>query len=189
MLIHRFSSPEALSEIFIDFLHSNDKTSLIVLTGSKFDDAVTSFRSLFHEIKAAGGVVRNYRGLYLFIKRHNMWDLPKGKLEAGENPADGALREVSEETGLHGLTINSSPVSTFHIYTDHKGGFILKETFWYGMSYTGNEYPVPQIEEDITEVRWFNPDEVGQALENTYLSLKEMFTRFFASANRESGNL
>lgn len=28
------------------------------------------------------------------------WGLPKGNLEAGETPADAALREVSEETGI-----------------------------------------------------------------------------------------
>jgi len=32
--------------------------------------------------------------------RYDDWTLPKGKLEPGETEADGALREVEEETGL-----------------------------------------------------------------------------------------
>ncbi len=33
------------------------------------------------------------------------WCLPKGHLEAGETPADAALREVREETGIEGRLI------------------------------------------------------------------------------------
>ena len=32
--------------------------------------------------------------------RTSRWDLPKGKLEAGETPLEAALRETQEETGL-----------------------------------------------------------------------------------------
>ena len=32
-------------------------------------------------------------------KRHDDWALPKGKLEANEEPLDAAIREVREETG------------------------------------------------------------------------------------------
>ncbi len=33
------------------------------------------------------------------------WCLPKGHLEAGESPEQAALREVAEETGIHGRII------------------------------------------------------------------------------------
>src|ERR1700759_4462521 len=35
-------------------------------------------------IKAAGGMVRNDDGNYLFIFRNGKWDLPKGKVEKDE---------------------------------------------------------------------------------------------------------
>ena len=87
---------------------------------------------------------------------------------------------MTEETGLANLSITAPPVSTFHIYPDHKGGYILKETYWYEMLFKGNETPVPQLEEDITEVRWFARNELDEAVNNTYLSLKELLTDYFA---------
>ena len=51
-------------------------------------------------IKAAGGLVRNQEGDYLFIKRLGKWDLPKGKVEAEEQMKEAAVREVEEECGV-----------------------------------------------------------------------------------------
>ena len=42
----------------------------------------------------------NESGEFLIIKRNGVWDLPKGKLEKGEDFETAALREVEEETGL-----------------------------------------------------------------------------------------
>ncbi|MFO7843868.1 MAG: NUDIX domain-containing protein, partial [Bacteroidales bacterium] len=58
-------------------------------------------KSVFPLIEAAGGMVKSNEGLFLFIFRRKKWDLPKGKLEPGENYKSCALREVSEECNLH----------------------------------------------------------------------------------------
>src|SRR5690606_27486008 len=61
------------------------------------------FKSLLQKstiIKAAGGVVKNGEGQYLFIHRLGKWDLPKGKVENNEKMRDAALREVEEECGI-----------------------------------------------------------------------------------------
>ena len=55
-------------------------------------------------IQAAGGLLTRDagRGLELMIvhrKRYDDWSLPKGKVEANEEPLEAALREVREETG------------------------------------------------------------------------------------------
>jgi 8-oxo-dGTP diphosphatase len=55
-------------------------------------------------VQAAGGVVwRPAVGgpevLVVHRPRYRDWSLPKGKLEPGESHAEGAVREVAEETG------------------------------------------------------------------------------------------
>ncbi len=56
-------------------------------------------------IEAAGGVVLRDRGantdvLVVHRPRYDDWSLPKGKLDAGEDAAAAAVREVVEETGV-----------------------------------------------------------------------------------------
>lgn len=139
------------------------------------------FRSRFVEIPASGGLVKNDSGLFLFIRRLGVWDLPKGKIEKKESPENAAIREVGEECGLSELKIIKQLDSTFHIYRSPYLNFpdnlVLKETKWFLMSYAGNEIPVPEREEDIEEVRWFATTEFDQVLINTYSSLRDLLAK------------
>lgn len=139
------------------------------------------FRSRFVEIPASGGLVRNVSGLFLFIRRLGVWDLPKGKIERKESPEDAAIREVGEECGLSELKIIKQLDSTFHIYRspylNYPDNLVLKETKWFLMNYSGNEIPVPEREEDIEEVRWFARTELDQVLPNTYASLRDLLAK------------
>jgi len=57
---------------------------------------------------AAGAVVLRRvddRWNCLVLRVYRNWDFPKGLVEAGEEPLDAALREVTEETGLRGLAL------------------------------------------------------------------------------------
>ena len=40
---------------------------------------------------------------YLLLRIYRTWDFPKGGLDPGETPLQGAIREVAEETGLTDL--------------------------------------------------------------------------------------
>ena len=64
-----------------------------------------SFCANYMLIEAAGGLVYNAKDQLLMIFRNGKWDLPKGKLEVGENIEQCAMREVEEECGISGLTI------------------------------------------------------------------------------------
>ena len=43
------------------------------------------------------------RLVFLLLRSYRNWDFPKGVVEAGETPLQGALREVAEETTLTDL--------------------------------------------------------------------------------------
>ena len=128
------------------------------------------FKKVFHYVEASGGVVFNKEGKVLFIKRKNKWDLPKGKMENSESAAEGAIREVQEETGIPNLKITSDLIDTYHIYFEGKIP-ILKKTQWFKMETDSMEEPKPQMEEDITEAVWFEQQDVPNILGNTYLSI------------------
>lgn len=133
---------------------------------------------MFKRIEAAGGIIRNSHNGYLFIKRWGIWDLPKGKLHKNEPAQIGAMREVSEETGLTSLSVIKPLPSTFHIYTDRKGNEVLKETYWFEMLCSEDQKLVPQLEEDITEVRWFTAAELSIPVKNTYASLRQLLEQY-----------
>jgi 8-oxo-dGTP pyrophosphatase MutT (NUDIX family) len=55
---------------------------------------------------SSGVVIVNGAGAQrqvLLLRAYKNWDFPKGLVEAGEEPFEAALREVREETTLHGL--------------------------------------------------------------------------------------
>lgn len=126
------------------------------------------------EVNAAGGLVINKTGEFLLIRRSGLWDLPKGHQDSGESLEDTALREVEEETGLHGLTLDRFICSTDHCYQrDDK--WYLKHTWWYLMQCPECGNLIPQTEEDITEVVWVSKAELSEYLQQTYPTIIEVF--------------
>lgn len=124
--------------------------------------------------KAGGGLVYNKKGEVLFILRNGKWDLPKGGIEKGEDIENTAVREVEEETGVKNLKITNKLQKTYHIFK-RNGTYRLKITHWYEMKtdYTGKLFG--QIEEGIEKVAWLNPDQVKEALTNSYENIKLLF--------------
>jgi len=131
------------------------------------------FLSMFTIIDAAGGLVKNDEGKWLFIYRNGKWDLPKGKVEKKEKIKTAAIREVEEECGISKLKIVKELPPTYHTYSLEEKT-VLKRTYWFEMSCADTSPLVPQTEEGITDVKWFSMEEVKQALKNTYGSIKEV---------------
>lgn len=128
----------------------------------------------FEIIKAGGGLVFNKEGKVLLMFRRGKWDLPKGKLDEGESIEACAVREIEEETGLQQLERKGFITVTYHHY-QFKGKEILKESYWYEVATTYEGILIPQLEEDITEVKWVSVDQLDDYLLNTYESIKEVF--------------
>lgn len=161
----------------------NSDMSETVVEHPNIEKAFQNFKSAFLQIEAAGGVVK-CGGKLLFIFRNGKWDLPKGKIDKGESNKDAALREVEEESGISNHSVVKALPSTYHIYkSPYKktfGQWIFKETFWFEMDYKGDFAGTPQLDEGITEVRWFNPNELDVVLENTYENLKALISLYRA---------
>ena len=124
----------------------------------------------FLVIRAAGGLVRNEDGELLFMLRRGTWDLPKGKLDAGETLEQCAIREVKEETGLKEVSLGKFLLNTWHTY-DESGKHFLKETSWYSMQATGGQRLTPQQEEQITQLKWTAADHLAPFVRNTFPSI------------------
>ena len=159
-------------EVFYKNLKNSKKKNYLLLT--KNPSAV--FKKIKNQltiIKAAGGLVTNAKGEFLFIFRNKKWDLPKGKVDKGEKVKDAAVREVEEECGVKIDKRNDRHCKTYHVY-EMGGELILKRTSWYGMSVKGNPKLVPQLEEGIAEAVWIAPQEIKAKIKNTYALITDV---------------
>ena len=134
-------------------------------------------------IIAAGGLVQNSKGEILLIYRRGFWDLPKGKLDAGESIPDCAIREVQEETGLKSIELGPFICTTTHAYYDKwLSKEVEKQTHWYAMLSLANETLVPQTEEDIEKIEWVPAHKLPQYLLKTYPTIRTVFEAFNAGS-------
>ncbi len=88
------------------------------------------------------------------------WSLPKGHLEEGETPADTAVREVAEETGIRGRIIAPLGVIDFWFVADGKR--VHKTVHHYLLLAEGGELSDADLE--VTEVAWVPLADVGSRL-------------------------
>ena len=124
-------------------------------------------------IKAAGGLVSNAKGEFLFIFRNKKWDLPKGKVEKGERVKVTAVREVEEECGVKIEKREERLCKTYHIY-ELGNKIILKRTSWYRMTVKGSPKLIPQTAEGITTASWVSREGIPAKLKNTYPLILEV---------------
>ncbi len=138
-------------------------------------EAWQKFQTHFDVIEAAGGIVENDEKKYLFIYRNGKWDLPKGKMEAGEAPDETAIREVKEECGIQNIVIDHFLLDTYHLFTENKKKR-LKITHWYKMREQDKSPLIPQIEEGIEKVEWIDVLSNDIPLANSYENIKLLFS-------------
>jgi 8-oxo-dGTP pyrophosphatase MutT (NUDIX family) len=163
------------SEILDEFQRFADESTQTLLTfeTENIETGLEKFRKAFKYIYAAGGLIEK-EDSYLFIFRLKRWDLPKGKLDAGEGPEEAAIRECEEECGITQLSITKTLEPTYHIYP-HKGSYALKKTYWYAMSTKHTGILIPQLEESIEKVEWFNKAQITEhVISNSYPAILDV---------------
>lgn len=136
------------------------------------------FKKHFQFLKAAGGIVE-HNEQFLFIKRLGKWDLPKGKIEPNEKSKHAAIREIEEECNIFELEVLDKICNTYHTYFMFDKHF-LKKSIWYHMKTESEDLSSlkPQLEEDITEIRWFSIEEFNEVRDNTFESIQVVLDEF-----------
>lgn len=178
VLIDEFSHP-AVNSMIHEMRQSKVHAGIFI--HSNLEELRKAFWKKFLLVKAGGGLVRNGEGRWLFMLRRGCWDLPKGKLDPGETIEHCALREVGEETGLKGVKLEGPLLVTYHTY-DESGKHILKETHWFRMNVADGGAMKPQQEEQITELRWVDKEEMKVLLRNTFPSVVDVVRAAILSA-------
>jgi 8-oxo-dGTP pyrophosphatase MutT (NUDIX family) len=106
---------------------------------------------------SAGGVVYAHIDNQLMIQliqdRYGRITLAKGKMELGETTEQTALREILEETGVHGKLGPLLEKIEYQFKTDEKS--IDKEVYYYLVEALDTQLHA-QVEE-IAGVAWFTP--------------------------------
>jgi 8-oxo-dGTP pyrophosphatase MutT (NUDIX family) len=187
-LLH-YQSIETLREAWTDFERYEKFRKLFIIEPGFVNDsnsvAFSAFSSFFKFIPAAGGLVRNEKGAFLFIHRLGFWDLPKGKVDKKDIPGpeysirdiksayNAAIREVKEETGLKSVEICNTLPATWHIYIA-KDKYVLKKTQWFDMKADSGQVLKPETSEGIFLVKWTSPDAIHCVLSHTYASIRDL---------------
>ncbi len=176
-----FTDKKQIQKIFSE-IENNTSYQSATIFGLHAKQVKTQLFSDYKKIRAAGGVVINNQEEILMILRRGVWDLPKGKIEAGEKKRMAALREVREETGVKKLSILKKLQKTYHTYntSDSK---IIKVTHWYLMMSDVNGKLVPQKSESIELAEWVNKNQIQKKLENTFSSIKEVIAAAMLAAH------
>jgi 8-oxo-dGTP pyrophosphatase MutT (NUDIX family) len=108
------------------------------------------------EVSAGGIVFRRVPGeapRYLLIRdSYNNWGFPKGHLEEDESPAQAALRETAEETGLDHLVLQG-PIRVIDWHFRFRGRHIHKYCHFFLFESPEGDV-CPQVDEGITACQW-----------------------------------
>ena len=123
------------------------------------------------EISAGGVLVRVVRGRPMVAairpqgKPEGLWALPKGKIDAGEDPAETAVREVWEETGVHARLLEKLG-DVKYVYTRRDGERVFKIVSFYLLQ--AGRGRIDDIDEqmriEVAEARWLPLEEAPQLL-------------------------
>jgi 8-oxo-dGTP pyrophosphatase MutT (NUDIX family) len=123
------------------------------------------------EFSAGGVLVRTIRGRPMVAairpqgKPEGVWALPKGNVDPGESPAETAVREVWEETGVRG-TLLEKLGDVKYAYTRRDGERIFKIVSFFllraGRGRIGDIDEAMRVE--VAEARWLPLDEAPKLL-------------------------
>jgi 8-oxo-dGTP pyrophosphatase MutT (NUDIX family) len=134
------------------------------------------------EFSAGGVVVRSIKGRPHLAairpqgKNVGVWALPKGNVDSGESPAETAVREVREETGIEGRLVEKLG-DVRYVYTRRGGLRVFKVVSFFLLR--AGRGRIGEIDEsmriEVAEARWLPLEEAPRLL--AYGGEREMATK------------
>ena len=117
------------------------------------------------ETSAGGLVVDHQRSIAALIGRLDrrgrlLWSLPKGHIEIGETPAQAAIREVEEETGILGEVV--APIGTIDFWFVAEDRRVHKTVHHFLLRMLSGE--LSDLDVEVTEVAWVPLDQLEAKL-------------------------
>jgi len=123
-------------------------------------------KRVFTQTFTVVGAIIERGGKILLVKEakatadNGKWNHPAGWLDVGENPVDGAKREVEEETGF-----SFTPTGILGIYSLLRNDLLKageKIRHPVKIIFLGNisDEKIRELEEDISETKWFTKEEI-----------------------------
>lgn len=116
----------------------------------------------------AGGVVyrKNDKGeveILLIQDAKDRWTIPKGHIEEGESAKDTAAREITEETGLKHLTVQSWLGKINFQYRRQQSLVLMTTEIFLVHAFKNSEDLVP--EDWMNGIKWFSANEALDKIE------------------------
>jgi ADP-ribose pyrophosphatase YjhB (NUDIX family) len=129
----------------------------------------------------ASAIVRDERGRLLLARRAaephlGKWDLPGGFLEEGEHPLDALRRELREEAGVEIEPLELEAIE-MDVYGGDDGSPWTLNLYWEARLASGD----PQPADDVSELRWFAPEELPGDEEIAFDNVARVLARFRGS--------
>ena len=122
------------------------------------------------EFSAGVVLVRRMQGQAWFAavrprgKADGVWALPKGLIDPGEQPAETALREGYEETGVHGTLVRKLG-DVRYVYTWEGERVFKVVSFFLARAGRGRIGALPPgMEREVAEARWLQLAEARRLL-------------------------
>jgi ADP-ribose pyrophosphatase YjhB (NUDIX family) len=128
--------------------------------GSRVECSSCGFVAYANPAPTACALCVDERGRLLLARRahppyEGRWDTPGGFVEEDEHPLDALRRELREETGLEVEPGRFLGVWMDQYSEDETGPWTLN-LYWLARVLGGE----PQAADDVSELRWFGPDEL-----------------------------
>ncbi|MFA6304562.1 MAG: transcription antitermination factor NusB [Patescibacteria group bacterium] len=127
------------------------------------------------EFSGGGVVFRKDNQTYQFaliLDAYGKWTFPKGHIEAGENQAEAALREVGEEIGIKNTT-NHGYLGSIDIKVNEPNKRPVPKTVYYYLIETTDQDFTITSEPEVKDAKWVSQQEALNLI--SYENAREIF--------------